>query len=186
MRLSFNCIIFLTIGSTINYSYKYINKRDFWDLRNVDLSDSLNAKVLDKKMNGLKWKTVLYPNSSKDEINNLTNAIEIIKKDKKIKSIITDYQFISVILSTYDFSPSQVWFEYHVNPSRESKFHKSYKNFFEKVLISNNVKIIYLVKPMWGGEKTVENVLDQDCYIKQDITKILSSYLLTECDDLKG
>jgi hypothetical protein len=182
----FYTIIFLTIGSTINYSYKYINKRDFWDLRNVDLSDSLNAKVLDKKMNGLKWKTVLYPNSSKDEINNLTNAIEIIKKDKKIKSIITDYQFISVVLSTYDFSPSQVWFEYHVNPSRESKFHKSYKNFFEKVLISNNVKIIYLVKPMWGGEKTVENVLDQDCYIKQDITKILSSYLLTECDDLKG
>ena len=182
----FYFIIFLTIGSTLNYTYKYINKRDFWDLRNVELSDALNSKVFSKKMNGLKWKTVLYPHSSKDEINNLINAIDIIKKDKKIKSIITDYQFISVVLSTYDFSPSQVWFEYHVNPSKNSKFYKSYKKFFERVLISNNVKIIYLVKPMWGGEKTVENVLDESCYIKKDITEILSTYLLRECNDLKS
>ena len=178
-------IIFLTVVSTLNYGYKYIDKRDFWDLSKVKLNNTVDAKVLGKNLSGLKWKTILYPNNPKVEINNLINAIDIIKKDKRKKTIITDYQFISVVLSIYDFSPSQVWFEYHVNPSRASKFYNSYKKFFQKQITQNNIEAIYLIKPMWGGEKTVENVLDKNCYTKNDVTEILSIYSLQKCKDLK-
>ena len=45
-----------------------------------------------------------------EEISRLKEAIHIIKNDMRNKTIITDYQFISVILSSYDNSPNQVWF----------------------------------------------------------------------------
>jgi len=49
----------------------------------------------------------------------------IIKNDNRKKSLISDYQFISVILSKYDYSPTQVWFINHVvNLNENSKFFK--------------------------------------------------------------
>ena len=70
--------------------------------------------MLDEKLSGLKWITPLYPNNPREEISKLQEAILIIKDDNKNKSIVTDYQFISVILSVYDNSPSQVWFINHI------------------------------------------------------------------------
>ena len=39
------------------------------------------------------------------------NIKKIIKNDSRNKTIVTDYQFISVFLSTYDYSPNKVWHE---------------------------------------------------------------------------
>ena len=179
-------IIIIVIGSTANYGYKYIHKRDFWDLQNVSLKNAINAEELDVMLKGLKWKTVLYPENPKEEISNLKEVINIIKKDDRKKSLITDYQIISVILSMYDYSPSKVWFEFHVNPSGGTKYYDVYKNFFINKLIENNIEIIYVIRPLWGGKYTVENVLNKNCFIKKNITKILDSYLLIKCKDFEN
>jgi len=179
-------IIIIVTGSTIHYGNKYIHKRDFWDLRNVSLKNTINAEILDIKLKGLKWKTFLYPEDPREEIFNLKEAITVIKNDNRKKSLITDYQFISVILSIYDYSPSQVWWEFHVNPAIGTKYYKVYKNFFINKLIENDIEIIYVVRPLLGGENTVKNVLDENCFLKTSITKILDSYLLKKCNELKS
>ena len=51
--------------------------------------------------------TILYPNDPSKEINQLKEVIEIIKNDKSNKILVTDYQFISVVLETYDYSPNK-------------------------------------------------------------------------------
>ena len=178
-------IIFMVVGSTGNYGYKYIHKRDFWDLQNVSLKNAINGEELDVSLKGLKWKTVLYPEDPKEEISNLKEVINIIRKDNREKSLITDYQIISVILSIYDYSPSKVWFEFHVNPSRGTKYYNAYKKFFLNKLIKNNIEVIYVIRPLWGGKNTVENVLDKGCFLKKNITKILDSYLLIKCKDFE-
>tara|TARA_B100001123_G_C15320132_1_gene1027598 strand:+ start:98 stop:1657 length:1560 start_codon:yes stop_codon:yes gene_type:complete len=175
-------LIFLSIGSTIHYANKYIFTRDFADLRKVNKKNAIKADVLDKKLSGLKWITPLYPNNPKEEISQLQEVILIIKDDKRNKSIITDYQFISVILSVYDNSPSQVWFINHIlNQEKESKYFKIYKKFFDKKLKENEVEIIYLIKPLWGGNEIIDNGLNKDCIKKTKITEILDSYLLKQC-----
>ena len=173
-------------GSTLHYSYKYIYKRDFWDLQNVNLNNTIDAVELDNKLKGLKWKTILYPDDPKEEISNLKKAIDIIKNDSRKKSLITDYQFISVILSEYDYSPSKVWFEFHVNPALGTKYYNTYKEFFINKMVKNNIKVIYVVRPLWGGKNTVENVLSKNCFLKKNITNILDRYLLLNCSDLKS
>ena len=180
-------LIFLCIGSTVHYANKYILTRDFADLRNVDLKNAINAKILDDKLSGLKWITPLYPNDPKKEISRLQEAIKIIKNDERNKTIVTDYQFISVILSSYDNSPSQVWFINHIlNQKKESKYFKTYKKFFIGKLKENKIEIVYVVKPLWGGDDIFQKGLKRDCIKKIKITEILDSYLLQQCEELKN
>ena len=181
-------LILLSFCSTLHYGYKYIHKREFMDLRNAYFDQSIDAKIFDKKLNGLKWISCFHPQSPKKEVSNLLQTINIIQKDKRKKSIITDYQFISVILNTYDFSPSQVWFINHVvNQNKDSKYFKSYKNLLVNQIKKNDIEIAYLIKPLWGGNNVFEKGLSANCYNKVEITKTLDSYaIIKDCDDLKN
>ena len=179
-------LIILALGSTTHYGHKYVHKRDFMDLRNASMDKAINSQVLTNKLVGLKWISCLQPNNPKKEITQLLEVIKIIKNDSANKSIITDYQFISVALSIYDFSQSQVWFINHVaNQKSESKYYKTYKEFFIKNLKVNKIKKAYLVKPLWGGNEVFENGLNSDCFEKKKITEILDVYFLKECNELK-
>ena len=180
-------LIFICIGSTIHYANKYVRTRDFADLRKVNLENAIDAKVLDNKLSGLKWITPLYPDDPKKEISRLKEAIIIIKNDARNKTIVTDYQFISVILSSYDNSPSQVWFINHIhNQKKRSKYYKIYKNLFIDKLKENEIEIVYLVKPLWIGDDFFEKGLNKNCLTKTKITEILDSYLLQQCIELQN
>jgi len=179
-------LLFLSITSTLYYGYKYVHKRDFMDLRKENLENAIDAKILDSKLAGLKWKTCSpYAEDTKKEISELSEIINFIKEDDRNKSIITDYQFISVILSIYDFSPSQVWYEFHVNPSKGTIYYNIYRNFFIQRFKENNVQVVYLIKPLWGGNNIFENVLNSNCYKKDKVTEKLDIYTLLPCEDLK-
>ena len=156
------------------------------DLRKANKENAIDAEMLDKKLAGLKWITPFYQDNPKKEILLLKEAISIIDNDVRKKIIITDYQFISVILSLYDYSPSQVWYSYHVNPIKGSKYFKIYKKFFIEKLKKNNIDIIYVVKPLWGAENTIKETLNKNCFIENSETKILDSFLLIPCDEIKN
>ena len=157
------------------------------DLKNANFNKSIDAIILDKKLNGLKWISCYYIEDPKEELTNLLEVINIIKNDKRKKSILTEYQFISVILSNYDYSPSQVWFMNHVvNEDKDSIFFKSYKKLMVDQYIKNNIKVAYLIKPFWADDKIFEKSLSKNCYIKDEITVILTSYTFKDCDDWKS
>ena len=112
--------------------------------------------------------------------------MNIIKNDQRNKSIITDYQHISVILSSYDFSPSQVWFINHVaKQDKKSKYFKMYKRLFINQLNQNKIEVAYVIKPLWGNDDVFEKSLSQNCFEKTKVTEILDSYILQECEELK-
>ena len=155
------------------------------DLRNANMNNSIDAKILDVKLKGLNWTSCFYPNNQAKEISLLSESIKIIKNDKRNKSIITDYQFISVILSSYDYSSSHVWFINHVvNQNPKSKFYKKYKKFFIDKLKKNKIQIAYVVKPLWGGNDVFEKGLNSNCFKKIKITEIMDGYIILECDEL--
>ena len=180
-----NLILLFTFFSTVYYGYKYVHKRDFMDLRNANMSKTVDANIFSNQLNGLKWISCLNQKNPKNEISQLLEIINIIKKDKRVKSIITDYQFISVILSSYDYSSSQVWFINHVvNHEKENYFFKLYKDFFINNIKNNKIEVAYVIKPLWGGNNVFENGLNKNCYKKEKVTEIADLYILTGCEDL--
>ncbi len=180
-------LVALSVLSTVYYSYKYINQRHFMDLHTANLKNAIDAKFLDKKLEGLKWLTPQYLNDPKNEMLSLKEAIEIIKKDKSKKAVVTDYQFISVILSSYDYSPSKYWYEFHVNPTKGQKYFENYRNFFLSKIKENEINKIYIVKSLIGftDNNVLNDILPNSCFIKKNLTDILTSYVLLECEDLK-
>ena len=49
-------------------------------------------------------------------------AFNKLEKDKEKKMIITDYQFISVLLGQYDYSVTRFWYNFHGYPTEDNKY----------------------------------------------------------------
>ena len=154
------------------------------DLDSVNISKAINANSLDEKLNGLKWITPQYPDNPSVEIENLKKILNILEKDNTKKIIVTDYQFISVILSQYDNSPNKVWYSFHVYPSKNDKYFKTYKNFFIKKIKERNIETVYTIKPLYGDDDVLKNILSKDCIKKITINKNLIKQNLLKCKEL--
>jgi len=178
-------IIFLGTSSTIYYGYKYVNKRNFADLNNAKISRAIDAKYFDKKLSGLKWITPQYPENPKIEMSKLKEAISIIKNDNSNKAIVTDYQFISVILSIYDNSPNKVWYSFHVYPSKSDRYFDFYQKFFIKQIEKKKIQTFYTVKPLYGDNDVLKDILSENCVSKIMLTDILIKQEIKKCEQIK-
>ena len=75
-----------------------IEKRKFIDLQNYNLEKAVDARLIDNKFSGLKWITPAYYDAPLKEIDLIKASINILKKDRRRKMVITNYQFLSSIL----------------------------------------------------------------------------------------
>ncbi len=173
-------LIVFALVSTSYYYFKYVQSRTFMDLNNIDLKKSIDAKEIDYKFKNIKWITVFYPEKPEEEIDNIKFALEILKKDKEKKMLITDYQFISVLLNEYDYSITRFWYDYHGYPSQDNQFFEYWKKFAIKKIKQNNVKNIYVLKPLHGEERPLENIFE-GCLKKRYFNKVFYLIDITEC-----
>lgn len=173
-------LIIFTIISSSYYYFKYVKSRTFMDLNNINLEKSINAEKIDLRFKNIKWITVFYPETPDEEVKNIKFAIDILKKDKENKMIITDYQFISVFLNIYDYSVTRFWYDYHGYPSEDNKFFEYWKKFVKNKIKQNNIKNIYVLKPLHGEEKPLENIFGS-CLNKQFYSEVFYLINIKEC-----
>ena len=101
------------------------------DLQHVDLSLAVKADLIDSKLKNLKWITPSFPQNPKKEIDLIKQTIEVLKKDKRNKMMITEYQFFSLILEENLNIPNR-WYTHDNNsyPLQNHKYYKFYKEHF--------------------------------------------------------
>ena len=116
------------------------------DLENINLEKALPASLLSSKLENLKWITPLeYSKNPNKELSFLKEVINILKKDQREKIVITHYQFFSLILNE-DLNILNRWYlDHNTHPTENHKYFNYYKNFVNKNLKKNNIKVIYLV-----------------------------------------
>ena len=154
-------------------------------LKNLDLTQTVNASVFSEQFKNLRWLTHHYPNNPDTEIQNLLNSMKIIKNDNKKKMIVTDYQFISVVLSTKDNSAARIWWRHHIYPSGPNqKYFSEWKKFLLKQIMKNNIEVIYTVHPLEGEKNIFQDLLDEKCYSTENLNEILVLQILKNCEDL--
>ncbi len=173
-------LLTLTLCSTIYYYFNYIKNRTFMDLRGVNLANSINGNEIHPKLSNIKWITMFYPDNPEEEISNIKLALKILKKDKNKKMLITDYQFISVFLNEYDYSPTRFWYDFHGYPSENNKYFSYWKQFVLKKIRKNNIKSIYVLKPLHGETKPLENIL-KSCYVRKNFSEVFYQLILKNC-----
>ena len=178
-------VIILVIFTTIKYHNVYNEKRKFMDLQHVDLSKSLDANLIDKKLNKLKWITPYYPANPQKEIDLINNTIKILKKDTRKKMVITHYSFLSLILEQ-DLNILNRWSLYHQNiyPIKKNKYVKYYKEFLNKNLKENDVEVVYIFKSKPNENLKIEHFkihLDDICLKTEVVNELLSIHELQKC-----
>jgi len=170
--------------STAKYHIRFNEERKFNELENIDISKSIDAKIIDEKLKGLKWISYLEPNNPQDEINNLTQAMELFKKEETNKMLITEYQIISPILDIYDNSPNQ-WHHPSVSfPLRGSNQFKKYQKFFISKIKENNIETI--LETRTDDKIITALILNENCFLKERIGKMLIKVKLNlNCQELE-
>ena len=175
-----NFLIVLTLCSTVYYFVNYVNNRTFMDLRGIDLNNSVNGKLIHPELSNIKWLTMFYPKNPEQEVSKIKLAIDVLKKDDERKMIITDYQFISVFLGQYDYSVTRFWYDFHGYPSENNKYFDYWKDFVLSKINDNKIKNIYVLKPLHGEKKPLENIL-KNCYEKKEFSKDFYKLNLINC-----
>ncbi len=177
--------LILSLISTLYYHEKYISKRDTLILRDIDLKQSIDAAVLSNKLKNLKWITHHYPKNPELEIEYLIDAMQKIKNDNRKKMIVTDYQFISVLLSINDNSAARIWWRHHIYPEPKKKYFSYWKKFLLGKIIRENIEVIYTIHPLEGEINIFDGLLDQACYESVKTSEILTIQKITVCEELK-
>ena len=99
--------------------------------------------------------------------------------------IVTDYQFISVILNINDNSAARIWWRHHIYPSGPGKpYFEEWKNFLLRKINKNKIKTIYTIHPLEGEENIFQDLIDSECYSTIKMSKILTKQIIGSCTEL--
>ena len=170
---------------TIKYHLRFNEGRKFHDLSSTDLSKSIPAKKIDKKLSGLNWISPEYKNNVEEEINFIINIKNHLKKDKRNKMVITHYSFLATILNENYFSSAIGYPDDGTTyPLKGNKFAKNYKNLIVNNIKKNKIEIIYIIHPM--NEESLYDYINAACFEEKIIFKNLNSYKLLKCSDLNN
>ena len=111
--------------------------------------------------------------------------MNIIKEDGKAKMIVTDYQFISVILSIDGNSAARIWWRHHIYPVPNTKYFIHWKNFLLQKIKKENIDSIYTIHPLEGEKNIFEGLISEECYTNEKISDILIIQKLKDCKELR-
>ncbi len=70
-------------------------------------------------------------------------------------------------------------------PKNNHRLYGYYRNFFIEKLKKSKIKKIFVVKPIVGDDRIVENIFTNNCFQKLKRTEILDIYNLDECNEIK-
>ena len=180
-------LIVLILFVTIKYHRDYNVNRKFMDLQNINLSKYIEAKILSKNFNNLKWITPQSNEKEPDkEIRLLKEVSDIIaNENSKEIAIITHYQFFSAIGGTKIKIFNRWYFTgNNTHPSnKKNRYYDYYNDRIYQSIKKNDIRKIYLVKA-YPNEFEFINFKDQlkdFCFDRTQKTEILFLINIKNC-----
>ena len=139
---------------------------------------------------GLKWITPEFKENPGYEILLINEAKEFLKNDKRKKMVMTNYSFFSIILDEKLHYPGR-WYapDGTTHPLKGSEFFDSYKNLLIKLIKKNKIDVIYILNPEKNlniTDNSIYDYINEECFDKKKISKLLISYELKNCKDINS
>ncbi len=171
---------------TYKYHLRFNVDRKFHELNKTELNNAVDASSIDISFKGLQWISPYFKDPNK-EIQIINNFIEMLKKDKKNKMVITEYNFISSILKKSVFTPSRT-FDRISYPLKDTIYYDEYKNYLINIIKSNNIKSIYTFDKNEINIKNINhrvfNYISKNCFDVNRINTYVKKLDIKTCEDL--
>ena len=148
------------------------------ELTDANFNNSLDAKIIDDKLEGLQWITNEYIENPKYELTQLIKSKSFIENSKFNYILITDYQFFPIILNSKTISPVK-WYDAMSVPSKKNLYYNEFKSFFIKKLKNQKINYVFLLgKGKWPLEYIFK---EQNCVSFLKINEILYLSNISKC-----
>ena len=136
-------LIIIVLFATIKFHQRYNIDRKFHDLENIDKSTAIDAKKIHQNLKNLRW---ISNDNPEIEVELLKFAINVINDDKREKTLITHYHFISTVLDK-NLNILNRWYlwDNNTHPTENHKYFNQYKSLINKNISSNKIEVIYLL-----------------------------------------
>ena len=140
----FYLILFVVLFASVKFHLRFNVDRKFHELENIDKSKAILANSINKNFNNLKW--ISKFDQPKNELKVIKEALKVIDNDKRKKTLITHYQFISTFLDKplYILNRWYLW-DNNTHPTENHKYFESYKSLVDKNIKKNEIKVVYLL-----------------------------------------
>jgi len=172
-----NLLIFLSAIYIVYNFTSYVDNRRFMELKNINLKNAVDAKIIDKKLSGLKWITFLYPNDPMTEIKLINNSINLLRANNENFLLLTDYSFLYSIIGKNIYTTSRVHDSVSIPLYGEKNF-IDYKNLFIKIIKKNNIKKIYIMEPV--KLSSIKEIFVENCLTASELNEILKLYIIED------
>lgn len=178
--------LILCLFTTIKYNERYNIKRKFHELTNTNLNNSIKINFFGDKLKGLKWISPHFEDP-KNELRKINELYNLLKKDKKNKMLITEYNFLSSMLGQKLHAPSRTYDDISF-PLKNSKYFQEYQIFLIKKIKSNNINSIYIFEPKKISNERLNhlifNYISKDCFKFNDLDILIKHLEVKSCKEL--
>ena len=175
-------IVLICLAITFKYHLRFNEGRKFHELQNVNLNLSTDAKKIHIKLSGLKWISHQYKDNPKEEVNLIKEIKNHLNQDSRNKMLITNYNFLSLLLDQTLISPSRSYAgDGTTEPLKGNKYEKKYKKLMDDLIKKNNISVIYVIDSSDGTNAFHYVNYYKHCFTKTHILKNLISYDLQRC-----
>lgn len=180
-------LIIINFFVTLKYHSEYNLNRKFMDLKNINLTNAVEAKNLDTKFNNLKWITPYhFKDNPEKELKLLEEAIlKISNENEEEVALITHYQFFSVLIGKKIYILNRWYFpRNNTHPTNtENKYYQHYTDRINNFIEKKKIKKIYLVKtyPKEFWFINFKEILINTCFEEKKHNEILYSINIKNC-----
>ena len=175
-------LIFITLVSTTKYHERFNIDRKFHELSGTDFTKSISAKNIHPILSGLKWITPDYKQNPKKEINDIKKFLELVKKEKGNKMVITNYSFINAIINE-NLNQLSRW--YPVDGTgfpfkKNSAYYDSFKDFIIKRIKEKQIDTIIITSDI--PDNFIGNYVNKKCLLlKEGDSTVKKFYIKKNC-----
>jgi len=170
---------------TVKYHVRYNLERKFHELNEVQISNAVDAKIINKKLFNLKW---ISPNFKEpnEEVDIIKDFFNILKKDKQKKMLISEYNFYSSLLKENLYTPSRT-FDLISYPRINSKYYMKYKAHLKNIIKKNKIEKIYIFEPFieFDKDELIFNYISKDCFNINLDNKSFIILNILDCNELR-
>jgi hypothetical protein len=171
---------------TVKYHVRYNIERKFHELSEVQISNAIDAKIINKKFFNLKWISPNFKTPS-EEVDIIKDFFNILKKDKQKKMLISEYNFYSSLLKENLHTPSRT-FDLISYPRINSKYYMKYKVHLKNIIRKNKIEKIYIFEPFTKYDKNelIFNYISKDCFNINLDNKNFVILKVLNCNELRS
>ena len=178
-------IMIFCIASTFKFHLRFNLERKMINLENINLKNSIDSKLINEKLKGLKWITYYESEKPELEIQIIKESLKDIKKEKKNVMLIANLQFFESITEKKLNSPNR-WFENSVAyPNQQNDYYQYYILFLKNLILNKKIEVIFVETKLSKDHDHVLATLltkfSKNCSIKTNINERFDKIDISKC-----